>query len=131
MKGISGKVAIVTGGANGIGAGLAGALVAAGARVVTADVNEEAGNAVAYGMSWDDALRAVTVAPARVLGIADRYGTLEAGKVANVVVWSGDPFEFSTRAEHVFVRGREITTPTRESLLQQRYKTLPPDYRRP
>jgi imidazolonepropionase-like amidohydrolase len=95
------------------------------------NVKQEAGNAVAYGMSWDDALRAVTVVPARLLGIADRYGTLEAGKVANVVVWSGDPFEFSSKAERVFVRGIEITTPSRQDMLQQRYRTLPPDYRRP
>jgi len=95
------------------------------------NLKQEAGNAVAYGMAWDDALRAVTLAPARALGIADRYGSLEAGKVANVVVWSGDPFEFSTRAEHVLVRGREITTPSRQDLLQQRYRTLPPDYRKP
>ena len=45
---------------------------------------------------------------------------------ANVVVWSGDPFEFSTRAEHVFVRGREYTEPTREDLLTGRYRQLPP-----
>jgi imidazolonepropionase-like amidohydrolase len=95
------------------------------------NLKQEAGNAVAYGMSWDDALRAVTIVPARVLGIADRYGTLEAGKVANVVVWSGDPFEFSSRAEHVLVRGRESTTPSRQDMLQQRYRTLPPDYRKP
>jgi imidazolonepropionase-like amidohydrolase len=95
------------------------------------NLKQEAGNAVAYGMTWDDAFRAVTIAPARVLGIADRYGSLDAGKVANVVVWSGDPFEFGTRAEHVFVRGREITTANRQELLEQRYRTLPPDYRRP
>lgn len=95
------------------------------------NLKQEAGNAVAYGMSWDDALRAVTLVPARVLGIADRYGSLEPGKVANVVVWSGDPFEFGTRAEHVFVRGGEIATPSRQDLLEQRYRTLPPDYRRP
>lgn len=95
------------------------------------NLKQEAGNAVAYGMSWDDALRAVTLVPARVLGIADRYGSLDAGKVANVVVWSGDPFEFSTRPEHVLVRGVEITTPSRQDMLEQRYKTLPPDYRRP
>lgn len=95
------------------------------------DIKQEAGNAVAYGMSWDDALQAVTSVPARVLGLADRYGSLEAGKVANVVVWSGDPFEFSTRAEHVLVRGVESTTPSRQIMLEQRYKTLPPDYRKP
>lgn len=95
------------------------------------NIKQEAGNAVAYGMTWDDALRAVTLTPARVLGIADRYGSIEAGKVANVVVWSGDPFEFSTRAEHVLVRGREIDTPSRQDLLQRRYQTLPPDYRKP
>jgi len=95
------------------------------------NIKQEAGNAVAYGMSWDDALKAVTLTPARVLGISDRYGSLEAGKVANVVVWSGDPFEFSTRVEHVLVRGAEITTPSRQDQLEQRYKTLPPDYRKP
>jgi imidazolonepropionase-like amidohydrolase len=95
------------------------------------NIKQEAGNAIAYGMTWDEALRAVTIAPARVLGIANNYGTLETGKVANVVVWSGDPFEFSTRAEHVFVRGREISTPNRQRMLEERYKTLPPDYRRP
>jgi imidazolonepropionase-like amidohydrolase len=95
------------------------------------NLKQEAGNAVAYGMSWDDALRAVTLAPARVLGIADRYGSLDAGKVANVVVWSGDPFEFSTRAEHVLVRGVEITTPSRQDMLERRYRTLPPDYKKP
>jgi len=95
------------------------------------NLKQEAGNAVAYGMSWDDALRAVTLGPARVLGIADRYGSLEAGKVANVVVWSGDPFEFGTRAEHVFVRGREYPELNRQEMLEQRYKTLPPNYRTP
>lgn len=95
------------------------------------NLKQEAGNAVSYGMSWDDALRAVTIAPARFLGIADRYGSIESGKVANIVVWSGDPFEFSTRVERVFVRGREISTPSRQDLLQDRYRTLPPNYRRP
>ena len=95
------------------------------------NIKQEAGNAVAYGMSWDDALRAVTLTPARVLGIADRYGSLEAGKVANVVVWSGDPFEFSSHPDHVLVRGVEITTPSRQNMLEQRYRTLPPDYRKP
>lgn len=95
------------------------------------NVKQEAGNAVAYGMSWDDALQAVTLVPARVFGVSDRYGSLEAGKVANVVVWSGDPFEFSTYAEHVLVRGVESTTPSRQEMLMQRYRTLPPDYKKP
>ena len=96
------------------------------------NVRFEAGNAVAYGMSRDDALRAITLAPAEVFGVANRIGSLQVGKDADVVVWSGDPFEFATQPEHVFVRGREIRTPTRQDLLEQRYKSLPPDYlRRP
>lgn len=105
--------------------------VSSGTTFNVRNLKQEAGNAVAYGLSWDDALRAVTLAPARLLGIADRYGSLEAGKIANVVVWSGDPFEFSTRAEHVFVRGTEIMTPSRQDMLEQRYRTLPPDYKKP
>lgn len=92
------------------------------------NVRYEAGNGVAYGMTWDDALRAITLAPAQIFGVADRVGTLEAGKVANVVVWSGDPFDFTTRAEHVIVHGKEYHDVSRQDLLTERYKTLPPDY---
>jgi imidazolonepropionase-like amidohydrolase len=95
------------------------------------NIRYEAGNAVAYGMSWNDALRAVTLAPAELFGAADRIGSLQAGRVANVVVWSGDPFELLTSAERVFVGGRESTTPSRQDLLEQRYRRLPPDYKRP
>jgi imidazolonepropionase-like amidohydrolase len=89
------------------------------------NVKYEAGNAVAYGMSHDDALRAVTLAPATILGIADRVGSLAPGKDANVVVWSGDPFEFSTSVEHVFVRGREYRDRSRQDQLIERYRKLP------
>jgi imidazolonepropionase-like amidohydrolase len=95
------------------------------------NVRFEAGNAVAYGMSREDALRAITLTPAEIFGVADRVGSLQPGKDADVVVWSGDPFEFATQPEHVFIRGREVRGPTRQDMLEQRYKTLPPDYRRP
>jgi len=86
------------------------------------NIKYEAGNAVAYGMNYDDALRAITLAPAELFGLSDRIGSLQAGRDANVVVWSGDPFEFSTRAEHVFIRGRENNEPSRQDLLIERYK---------
>jgi len=95
------------------------------------NVRFEAGNAVAYGMTRDDALRAITLTPAEVFGVADRIGSLQPGKDADVVVWSGDPFEFATQPEHVFIRGREVRGATRQDLLEQRYKTLPPNYRQP
>jgi imidazolonepropionase-like amidohydrolase len=92
------------------------------------DLRQQAGNAVAYGMAWDQALRAVTLAPAEVFGVGDQYGSLEPGKVANVVVWTGDPFEFSTGVEHVFIRGKEIPLRSRQTELLERYKSLPPRY---
>ena len=91
----------------------------------------DAGNAVAYGMTWDEALRAITLAPAEAMGISDRVGTIAVGKIANIVVWSGDPFEFATSPEHVFVRGQESTKLTREEELTARYKTQPPKYGKP
>jgi len=94
----------------------------------TRNLRQQAGNAVANGMTWDQALRAVTLTPAEIFGVADRYGSLEPGKVANVVVWSGDPFEFSTGVEHVFIRGRDIPLRSRQTELLERYKTLPPKY---
>jgi imidazolonepropionase-like amidohydrolase len=92
------------------------------------NLRQQAGNAVAYGLAWDQALRAVTLSAAEVFGVADRYGSLEPGKVANVVVWSGDPFEFTTGVEHVLIRGKEIPLRSRQTELFERYKKLPPTY---
>ena len=85
-----------------------------------------AGNAVRNGMSWDDALASVTQAPAQAFGLRD-YGTLEPGKIANLVVWSGDPFDFSSVAERVYIKGQLMPLETRETLLRDRYRKLPPD----
>ncbi len=92
------------------------------------NLRQQAGNAVSNGMTWDQALRAVTLSPAEIFGVADRYGSLAAGRVADVVVWSGDPFEFSTAVEHVFIRGREMPLRSRQTELLDRYKKLPPTY---
>lgn len=85
---------------------------------------QHAGNAVRTGMDHDAAIRAVTETPADAFGLKG-YGRLEKGAVANVVVWSGDPLQLSTRVEHVFVHGREQSLETRQTLLRDRYRTLP------
>ncbi len=97
------------------------------------DVKYAAGSAVANGMPYDAALRAVTLEPARIFGLDDRYGTLQPGKDADVVLWSGDPFELSTRVEKVYIKGREIPPDNRQKELLDRYRHLqpgvPPEYR--
>ena len=85
---------------------------------------QHAGNAVRTGMDHDAAIRAVTETPADAFGLTG-YGRLEKGAVANVVVWSGDPLQVSTHVEHVFIRGREQSLETRQTLLRDRYRTLP------
>lgn len=88
------------------------------------NLRQGAGNAVAFGMDHAEALRAVTLVPAEAWGVAEATGSLEAGKDADVVVWSGDPFELRTRAEHVFIRGREVSPETRQRELFLRYREL-------
>lgn len=95
------------------------------------NIKQQAGNAVSYGMPWEAALRALTINPARLWGVSDSYGTLEPGKDADVVIWSGDPFELTTTVEHVFINGREMSKETRQEALFRRYRTLgdmPPAY---
>jgi imidazolonepropionase-like amidohydrolase len=96
------------------------------------DLTLEAGNAARFGLPWSEALRAVTLTPAEIYGIADRYGSLEPGKVANIVVWSGDPFELSSRADVVLIRGRRMPLTSRQTELFERYVDLdsgwPPAY---
>jgi imidazolonepropionase-like amidohydrolase len=95
------------------------------------NVRYEAGNAVAYGMDWNAALRAITLTPAEAFGVADRVGSLAPGKDADIVIWSGDPFEFSSQPEHVLIGGKEMMRPSRQDLLEKRYRTLPPSYQQP
>jgi imidazolonepropionase-like amidohydrolase len=88
------------------------------------NLRQEAGNAIAYGLDRDAALRAVTLEPARVWGVADRVGSIEVGKDADVVVWSGDPFELTTGPEHVFIAGREMPSDTRQKQLFEKYRVI-------
>ncbi|CAN5325141.1 amidohydrolase family protein [soil metagenome] len=94
------------------------------------NITQEAGNAVAYGLPHEEALRAITLAPAEIWGVGERYGSLAPGRVANVVVWGGDPLELMTPVEHVFIRGREIPLVSRQTELRDRY-LRPADPRRP
>ena len=64
--------------------------------------------AVKEGLDPVTALRAVTIHPARIIGCADRIGSLSVGKDADLVIWSGDPLDVMSRAERAYVDGREI-----------------------
>jgi imidazolonepropionase-like amidohydrolase len=68
----------------------------------------QAALAVREGLDRDTALRAVTITPARIMRVADRIGSLVPGKDADVVIWSGDPFDVMSRVEAAYVGGREV-----------------------
>ncbi|WP_114954298.1 amidohydrolase family protein [Sphingosinicella terrae] len=80
-----------------------------------------AGNAVAHGLPYAAALAAVTINPARAFGVADRIGSIEQGKEADLVLWSGDPFEPLSQPRAVFVRGVEQPLTARPLELRDRY----------
>jgi imidazolonepropionase-like amidohydrolase len=109
-------------------------LAAAGVRVTISTLGsaheartlrQRAGIAVAYGLPWADALAAITSVPAAIFGF-DQVGTLERGKRADLVVWSGDPLELATRAEIVIIGGVEQSLVTHQSRLLDRYRRLAP-----
>ena len=83
-----------------------------------------AGNAVASGMKHAQALRAITLTPAEMFGLSRDLGTLERGKLADIVVWDGDPLELTTRPTHVFIEGEKTSLENRQTRLTERYKDL-------
>jgi imidazolonepropionase-like amidohydrolase len=85
-------------------------------------LRQAAGNAVRAGLPHAAAIAALTSGPAEALGLSTRYGAIAPGKVANLVIWSGDPLEVSTAALRVFVRGREVSLTSRQSALLARYR---------
>jgi imidazolonepropionase-like amidohydrolase len=109
-------------------------LVAAGVRIAitSGDGGSEvrnlplvAGMASAHGLSKADALKAVTLWPAQVMGVADRLGSIEAGKVANLVVTDGDLLEARTQTKHLFIDGRPVPLDTKHTELYTDFKARP------
>jgi len=85
------------------------------------NITQAAGIAVANGLSWGDALEAVTLAPAEIFGVADRIGSIEPGKRADLVIWPDDPLELTSYPEQVLIGGQALPMESRQTLLRDRY----------
>jgi imidazolonepropionase-like amidohydrolase len=75
----------------------------------------------ATGLTWDEAFAAVTSVPADIMGVGDRFGSLKAGRAADVVIWDGDPLELSSAPTTVFIDGIEQPLGNRQNRLRDRY----------
>lgn len=82
----------------------------------------EAAVAVSFGLDPNEALKAVTLYPAQILGVADKLGSLEVGKFANLFVSDGNPMETMTKIEQVFIQGRPVDLTTKQSRLTEKYQ---------
>jgi imidazolonepropionase-like amidohydrolase len=83
---------------------------------------DHAAMAVTFGLPEEEAVEALTSGTASILGIDASVGTLEAGKIADVVIWNGDPLQITSRVERLFIRGREIPLRSRQEMLRDRYQ---------
>jgi len=88
-------------------------------------LGQQAANSVAYGLPYDEALKAVTVYPAEIFGVADQVGTLETGKVANIIVTNGDPLELTTEVNFLFIKGQRTSLDNRHQRLYEKYLNRP------
>jgi imidazolonepropionase-like amidohydrolase len=84
-----------------------------------------AGTAVGYGLPHDEALKAVMLNAAQIFGLADRVGTIEAGKLANLIVTDGDPLEIKTQLRYLFIKGQLTSTDNRHRQLYEQYRKRP------
>ena len=85
------------------------------------DVPFQAGRAVAWGLSHDDAIKALTLDAARILGVDGQVGTIDAGKIANLVVLTGDPLEIRSQIRHVVIAGRAVPLDNSQVELFKKY----------
>jgi imidazolonepropionase-like amidohydrolase len=82
---------------------------------------DQAGFATAFGLPYDEALKAITINAAEIWGVADQLGSLDVGKTANVVVANGDPLDVKTDVKQVFIQGRAIPMTDRQTRLRDEY----------
>jgi len=88
---------------------------------------EPAAISVAHGLAKEEALKAITLNPAKILGIADEVGSLEVGKIANVVIWTGCPLQGRSRVEAVFIKGKSLPLTSFQTRLYDKYKKIVSD----
>ncbi|THD63439.1 amidohydrolase family protein [Phenylobacterium sp.] len=116
-------------------AGVTVAFESTGGSARVRETRYEAGSAVSHGMAYDAAVAAITINPAKIFGVADRTGSLEPGKDADLVIWTGDPFEPLSQPTAVFIHGQAQPMTSRQTELRDRYKdlgrALPPGYTHP
>ncbi|PYR60784.1 MAG: hypothetical protein DMF91_11415 [Acidobacteria bacterium] len=111
----------------------AGELVKAGVKIAfaTGDADNarqlpyQAAQSVAWGLSRDDALKALTINAAEILGVADRVGSIEPGRIANLVISKGDPLEVRTTFTHVLIAGHDVGLDSKQLALYERYSKRP------
>lgn len=85
----------------------------------------QAATAVAYGLPYEEALKAVTINPAEIWGVADRVGSIEKGKIADLLVTDGDPLEIQTKIVHLIISGKEVDLMNHQTELYQKYLARP------
>ena len=85
------------------------------------DLPYQAATAVAYGLPHDEAMKALTINPAQIWGAGDLVGSLEKGKLADLMIVDGDPMDVRTQIRHLFIKGKEITLSNKQIRLYERY----------
>ncbi|HEX5709619.1 MAG TPA: amidohydrolase family protein, partial [Pyrinomonadaceae bacterium] len=86
------------------------------------DLPYMAGMASSFGLPRAEALKSITLYPAQIMGVADRVGSIETGKLANLVVTDGDLLDPRTNVRHLFIEGREIPLVSRHTILNDQFK---------
>lgn len=85
----------------------------------------QAATAVAFGLPYEEALKAVTLAPAEIWGVADQCGSVDKGKSADLIVTDGDPLETATQIKHMFIKGRAVDLSSKHTKLYEKYMARP------
>jgi imidazolonepropionase-like amidohydrolase len=110
-----------------------GQLFAAGVKIAFASFNTSfsrrlpyyAGTAVGYGLPHDEALKAVSRNTAEIFGLGDQLGTIEPGKMANLIVTNGDPLELSTELKYLFINGQQTSMENKHHELYEEFSKRP------
>jgi imidazolonepropionase-like amidohydrolase len=85
----------------------------------------QAATAVAFGLPQEEALKAITIYPAEIWGVSDQIGSIEKGKLADLVVTTGDILEIQTQVKHVLIKGQDVDLTNKQTRLYEKYLARP------